>query len=228
MNRSQTRKPSILDILLSLMVDPRGTTDRLFRGPYAPPWVLTTLLLFLCLCVAPSVVYVAPQANEPIPLDKVSAVVLGTILTMVGSTFFMVMGLRSLNIRRNPYEVFAALIYATAPISTLMVVALGLNRILEGDLTLIGFLVNGFAAYDDLLVKLFPHLIHTALFVSFIALAQCLRALTHSSLAVASLMAMACIPFILGAFIVGLTAAELLFPASSAETIGVFQALLQV
>jgi hypothetical protein len=169
-----------------------------------------------------------PESTDPLPLRKIGAVVMAVLLTTLASTFFMSMGLRSFNDRSKAYSVFAALVYATAPIVAMMLAALLANRILEGSLSLVSFLATGVSAQDDLIVTLFPHLIHLSLIGSLITLAHSLRALTRSSLSVALLMAIGSVPLILGSFVVGLTATDLLIPASSPETITLFRTLFQL
>jgi hypothetical protein len=141
---------------------------------------------------------------------------------MLCAAFLLMVALRSLNFKRSTYTLLAALVYATAPCTTILVALLLANKVTSGDLSLLGVIASGFGDHSNVVVRIFPTMLMIAQALAFLTLSQSLRALTHSSLGVSLLLGIIAIPLILGSFIIALTATDLVFPSSSPVTIQFF------
>lgn len=222
MLKDQSTKPGLLDVLLSLLVDPRGTAKQLFGYGGRPPWVFTTLTLFMCTCIVAPLLY---NPNPGIPTEQAKTlppVVMATLGTIVLTTFFLFVVLRVLNLPSSMYRAFASLIYSSVPFITTLAALLIVNKIANNDLSLLGSLVAAKAPEGRIIAAVFPTAIKIAAVCSLLVLAQALRSLTNSSGTVGLLLAIVTLPLLLGAFIVALTATELLFPDTSVDTIRLF------
>jgi hypothetical protein len=224
MAAAQNRKPSLLDVLVSQLVDPRGVTKQLFLHKGTQPWVLTTLILFTCTCVVAPLLY-SPSKDIPAPLaNYVGPVVMSALLTLLFTSLFLVIFLHSLSARGNAYRVFAALVYATAPFVTVLSALLLTNKIVYGDLSLLSMIAFRVAHTDNFFVTIFPSAMRLAALLSVISLAQSLRTITNSSFAVGLLLGFSTLPLLLGSFIVALTVTDFIVPGSSPTTINFFSA----
>ena len=216
------KKPGLLDVLLSMLIDPRGVTRRLFAAKGHYPWVFTTFILFICTCIVAPVIYKPGVDYRTADTSHLAPLLTATGLTVACTTFFLMVGLHALNVRRSPYSVFSALVYASAPFTTTLASLLVADKILFGDLFILGFLATGFAPEDDFLAKLFPVMMLVASSLSLIILSQSIRAISRSSLSVAVMMGVATIPLLLGSFVVALTITDFAYPRSSPSTIQFF------
>lgn len=226
MPQARTRKPSLMDVLVSLMVDPRGVTRQLFAYDRSPPWTLTTLSLFMCTCVVAPLMY-TPSKEIPAPLaNHLGPAITAALLTILCTSFFLLMALRSLNVRGITYRTFSSVVYATAPFITILSALLILNKVLYGDLSLLGSLALGIAPQGNSVLAIFPAAMRIAALFSLAILGQCLRVITNSSFSVGILLALSSLPLLLGSFIVALTVTDFIFPQSSADTIRFFAGYL--
>jgi len=103
-----------------------------------------------------------------------------------------------------------------------MVIMAIINRIVQGSFSILVFIAYGFSVPGDLLVSIFPHVFRGALILSVITLAFGFRTITRGTLAMGAVMATLALVLLLGSYIIGLTATELVYPFSSARTIEFF------
>jgi hypothetical protein len=226
MVRSSPKKPGLLDALLSVTVDPRGTTSLLLNSPGSPPFGLTMLGLFLGLYVVAPLLYQGGSVSIISSLQSLAPVLLASILTFLLASFFMVMGLQILGVRRSMRMTLAILAYCTSPLVSLMLLASAASLIMYGAPTVTMFLASGYAAPDDAVVQVFPYLLKITGLLSLVILTQALRSITTSSLTVSLLAALCSIPLILGAFVIALTLTDVAFPQSSPRTIALYQSMI--
>lgn len=224
--RKKQKKPGIFDILFSGLIDPRGTTKRLLGGEDFPPWAISTLLLFVGIVIVAPLLYKPPGFAEAPQVKQLPPVLLTTFATLIATSFFVTMGLRSLRFRKSWYSCFASLTYATAPFTSTFLILLIVNKLAMGDLTLLGFLSSGFAREGDISSRIFPYLIRAAALLALLILTHALSTITRSSKGVGALMAAAVVPLTLGSFIMGLTVTDMIFPLSSPSVISFFRAYL--
>lgn len=226
MPKSQTVKPSLLDVLVSALVDPRGVTKQLFAYDGLPPWVITTLSLFMCTCIVAPFLYSPDPTVSSTHATQVVPAAITTLLTLVCTAFFLLVILIALNMLGEAYRTFSTLVYSTAPFITILGAMLIANKVLHGDLSLLGYLATGSIPAGEVISSFFPTAMRAAAVCSLIILGQALRAVTNSSFGVGMLLGITTIPLLLGSFVVALTATDLLFPNSSAMTIRFFSAYL--
>ena len=101
-----------------------------------------------------------------------------------------------------------------------------MNKLLYGDLSILGGLALGMAPQGNVVAAMFPSAMRVAALFSLIVLGQSLRVISNSSLSVGMLLAFSTLPFLLGSFVVSLTATEFFFPGSSPDTIRFFSGYL--
>jgi hypothetical protein len=136
------------------------------------------------------------------------------------------MALHALNLRRLAYRIFSGLVYATAPFITLLTALLITNKILYGNLSLLGVFGFGLPSGNNLAVTIFPIAMRLAALLSFLILSQSLRAITNSSRSLGILLALSAFPLLLGSFVIAVTVTDMLFPGSSSSTISFFSAYI--
>ncbi len=222
MPKTQHVKPSLLDVLVSALVDPRGVTKQLFAYDGLPPWVISTLTLFTCTCIVAPFLYSPDSAHLSAQLAQALPSVITTLLTFVCTSLFLLVILMSLNMLSEAYRTFSTLVYATAPFITIMGAMLLANKVLHGDLSLLGYLMTGGVPTGEVIPSFFPIAMRVGALSSIVILSQSLRAVTNSSFGVGMLLAVTTIPLVLGSFVVALTATDLIFPNSSTTTIRFF------
>ena len=226
MVKKRVRTPGLLDILFSILVEPRGTTYRLLASEPYPPKVLTTFTLFIALCIAPPLLNLRDLSELQDRLPMIAITLSTTILTLSLTSFFSFMGLRALNSYTSPFQIIASIAYATTPFITLLSVLWCTNQILEGDLTAVNFIATGLASSGDLAIAVLPTSLRIAAGLALIIMTCCYRHLVGASLSVGLLLAVATVPLLLGSFIVSASIFDLIAPYSSANTIRFFSGFL--
>ena len=222
----RSQKTGLLDILFSMLIDPRGVTRQLLNPRSAPPWAITTFLRFLATCVAAPLVYSNLVNVGTVQLQGALPALLATTLTLLCSTFFLSLFLDALAIRRSYYSVFSALSYATAPCTSVLLAMLLVNKATLGNFSLLTSIASGFFNQGEMVAKIFPTISLLSIGLALIVLSQSLRALSNSSLSVSLLLAIFAIPLVLGSYIVALTTTDLFFPRSSETIIRFFSSYL--
>jgi hypothetical protein len=228
MDRSHSKKPGLLDALLSVTVDPRGTTSLLLNSPGSPPYGLTVLSLFLVLYVIAPLLHQGSGVSTIANLNSLAPVLIASVLTFLFASFFIFMGLQVLGSPRPLRTTLAVLGYCTSPLVSLMLLAIAASFVMRGSPTVIMFLASGYAAPDDAVAQVVPYLLKITVLLSLMILTQAMRAITNSSLALSALAALCCIPLILGAFVIALTLTDKVFPQSSSRTIFMYQSMITI
>jgi hypothetical protein len=226
MSRSRSKKINILDALFSVLVDPGGTTQLLFRSSSLPACVVMLLLLFLSLYVVAPMSHNRAEGTFVTAATTIAPAVLSAILTVALASFLLQMALRIFQIRCSFLLALATVALATAPFSTLMLLTLAANAIMRGELTVMTYLATGFVAVDDIVVRFFPYLIRVVMLLALLIVSHSVRTLSRTSLGMAGLISAIIIPLLLGSFVVALSATELIFPGVSPRSIQLAQAFL--
>jgi hypothetical protein len=218
------KTPTLLDVLFSIIVEPSATTQRLLSIT-PPPHLFTTLFLFLCVCIAPPLAQVGSKVpNSDIP--QVIPAILTVVLTLILTTIFAKTALTALRTHCSLRAVGSNLIYASAPLITLMVVILVANQLISGELSLLTFLGTASADNADVVVGTYPLIFRIAILLCLTVLSSGYASLTRATLFPGFLMALGTIPLILGSFVVALTLIDLAIPDSSIGTIRFLETFL--
>lgn len=226
MAKKRSRPPGILDILVSALVDPKGTMRLLLVDSPYPPHVLTSLFFLGCVVIAPPVLYTPDGAVGTPQILLLTATVLTALLTIALAGFFQSMATRALSSEQPILPLVCAMIYAFTPFVTLMAFFYIATYWNQGHISVLQFLTTGYSSQHDKLVQFFPTAVQITCFVSYALFTNGIRALMHSSLSSAALVAAICVPLVMGSFVVALSLAELVLPGVSSKVIGVFAAFL--
>jgi hypothetical protein len=224
MAAARRTRPRLLDIFLAIVVDPRGTMRELLHWHEGPPHVFAALFLFCTVVITPPLLYQPDGIIDQKVILGLYSTLATVFITLALTTFFVTMFFRALHLPSSPSTVFASIVYASAPITTLMGGVYLINYLLEGRLSILQFLSTGYARPDEALLLMFPNLIKIFCFLAFILFAGGVRALYRSSAVSAYLIAATCIPLLLGSFLVAASLTEACFPGSSEQVIGFFRA----
>jgi hypothetical protein len=226
MAAARRRRPRLLDVLVSILIDPRGTTNDLLNWYEGPPHVIACLFLFCSAVIAPPLLYQPDETLSQAAIVALYATLLTTLLTLALTTCFVTMLFRALRLAPSIEASFAALVYSSAPIITLMGGMYLTNYLMEGNLSILQFLSTGYTRQNDWLLQMFPNLFKIFCLLSFIVFANCIRAIYRSSVTSAGLIAAVCIPLMLGSFIVALSLTEVCFAGSSEQVIAFFRSFV--
>lgn len=218
------KTPSLLDVLFSIIVEPNSTTQRLLSIT-PPPHIFTTLFLFLCVCIAPPLAQVGSKVPNT-DIHQVIPAILTVILTFIFTTIFARTALTAFHAHCSLLAVGSNLVYACAPLITLMVVVLAANQAISGELSLLTFLGTGSADNADVVVGTYPLIFRIAMVLCLAVLSCGYSSLTRASLFPGVLMAAGTIPLILGSLVVALTLIDVVIPDASIGTIRFLETFL--
>lgn len=226
MAAARRRRPRLLDVLVSTLIDPRGTTHDLLNWHEGPPHVLACLFLFCSAVIAPPFLYQPDGSISQAAMIALYATLLTTLITLALTTCFVTMLFRALRLSPSIDATFSALVYSSAPIITLMGAIYLTNYAMEGRLSILQFLTTGYARPNDWLLQMFPKLFKLFCLLSFVVFGNCIRAIYRSSITSGVLIAAVCIPLLLGSFIVALSLTEVCFAGSSEQVITFFRSFV--
>ncbi len=226
MAKKRSRPPGILDILISALVDPKGTMRLLLVDSQSPPHLLTSLFFLGCVVIAPPVLYTPDGSLGAPQIMLLVATALTALLTITLAGFFQSMTTRALSSEQPIFSLICAMIYSLTPFVTMMAFFYAATYWTQGHISVLQFLTTGYTSQHDTLVQFFPTTVKITCAVCFVLFVNGVRALLHSSLSSAVLIAAIFVPLIMGSFVVALSFEELLLPGLSARVIGVFAAFL--
>lgn len=191
-----------------------------------PPHVFTALFLFCSVVITPPLLYQPEGSIDKKALLTLYATLVTVFLTLAFVTFFVTMFFKALHLPATPSTVFAAIVYSSAPMTTLMGAVYIANYLMEGRLSILQFLTTGYARPNEWLLQVFPNLFRVFCLLSFILFAGSVRALYRSTIVSGYLIAAVSVPLLLGSFIVALSLTEACFPGSSEHVIHFFRAFM--
>lgn len=226
MAKKRTRSPGILDILISALVDPRGTMEQLLVTSKYPPHLLASMFFLGCIVVAPPILY---SPDSTIVMGQVKLLVatfITVLLTLSLAAFLQSMATRALGAEQPMFSMFCAMVYSFTPFVTVMAFYYAATYWTQGHLSVLQFLTTGFASQHDILVKFFPTAAKVTCLVCFVLFTNGIRALMRGSLSSASLIAAICVPLIMAGFVVSLSIEELILPGEASRVIDFFASFL--
>ncbi|MCX6115362.1 MAG: hypothetical protein NTV65_09150 [Proteobacteria bacterium] len=226
--KSYQRKVGLLDLLTSSILDKEGTMRHLLvERPY-PPYIISSCLALFSVLVLPSLIY---QYQNELPTPE-GSLIYALLTTLAISFVFFVISttimLRILGISAAIIKVIAAIMYSLVAAIPIMLGYYIANYAINGELTILSFLCTGQISEGDWLTGLFPLLIYTAMALGFLVFVGAIRAIGKTPTITAYLLALLCIPLLIGSFIVGITCAEALYPDTSLRIGTFFSSLFEV
>ncbi len=227
MAQSQRKALSLLDVFLTLFVDPRGVLTRAFHVHGIPPYILPTTCLFMLICLLPPLM-TAPDALESSQhLTLVKGILFTSLLTIILTSILLATSVKLLHSSANTLQVFSLIIYALAPLTTVMAILYGLNKGLQGELTLLTFIMTGYARSSDYLVMLFPFAIRLGALVSLYSVSCGLAVILNLTKLLGFFLGILTLPLLLGSFIISLYITEMIYPGLTPQIVSFFNGFLQ-
>jgi hypothetical protein len=220
--KKTSRRPSIVEPLLISIADPKGTANRLIKPNDYPPYGITLILIFLCVCVSPPLVYAPIYYEGGVDTKKTATVLTSTIMTISLLVILLSFIAHACNVKRPFGKIFASVAYCTAPLTIIFATLLLANKILMGNLTLLTFISNNLSLLTDLISHIFPFALRIALAVSLFNLSQFLSAASRGGLGLGIVLALLTVPLLLGSFVASLWIIESFDRSASYDVITFF------
>lgn len=222
MPQRKSKPANLTDALLATIADPNGTTQRLLGGAERPRYALTSVVIFVAVCIAPPLLQGGYRGGSTFDAEYVGSIAMTTALTAICTSFLVAFSIHAIGSKRTLLRSAAALAYSTTPISVVVTLLYILSRISMGSCTLLTFLSSGVSLPDDLVVRLYPHAFRASLALAFLTLSQGLRTVSRASLVIGGMMAAVAVLLLLGSFVLSLAATDLVYPSTSSRTIEFF------
>ncbi len=222
------RRPGILDALITILIDPSGTIHHLLDHRRWPPHVIILLLLFSLIVVAPPFLYSVDGVTNTANLPALQSTLVTIFLTMVLSSVFFTILLRTLGSPVRWIMTFGALVYALTPITVIIAAVYCLNYVTVGYFSIFQFLSFGYVTENDWVVALFPITFKVSCALCILLLIHGARVLCRASFSSSLLLGAIYIPLILGSFVVSASAVEIAAPLSSEAVIRFFLSFFNI
>lgn len=190
-----------------------------------PPYIISSLGMLLLVLVVPSLVYQYQNDIQPLDPKVAYAVVTSLAVTLGFFVLFVSILLRLLGVTAPVLKVLAATMYSLTPAIPLMIGYYIGNYFTIGHLTILTFLVTGRPAGGDWFLAFFPYFIKAAIFFSFLVFSQALRVLGKMGRLTGLMTALLALTLLIGAFFVGVTLSEAVFPNTSTFVVRFFSSL---
>jgi hypothetical protein len=226
MAKKRARSPGILDILISALVDPRGTMQQLLVTSTYPPHILTSVFFLGCIVLAPPILYSPDGTIGTGQIKLLVATFLTVLLTLSLAAFLQSMATRALGAQQSMFSMLCAMIYAFTPFVTVMTLYYAVTYWTQGHLSVLQFLTTGFTSQHDMLVQFFPTAAKITCLACFVLFTNGIRVLMRSSLSSATLIAAICVPLIMAGFVVSLSIEEMILPGEASQVINFFASFL--
>lgn len=220
------KKLSILDILLSLPTDPSGMMRNLLLEQKRPPYLLLAPIATIAILVGPALYHqysLDIQTAEP---DKVRSLWCATGVILSTFIVFATILLRLLALPVTVARVAAATFYSLAGLIPFMVALYLTNFLASGSLTIANYLSTGYHREEDWVVASFTKWAQVAVVFVLFIYANAIRALANSRLLSAIAITLLHFPIMVGAFMVGLTVANAIYPDTGIMDYNFFVRLL--
>lgn len=226
MKKSTPATVSLPYVMLSCLADPRTAMVRLLSKETHLPFTFTSAALFFAICIAPALTAASDQ-KEIFDINLFFSVTLTGALTVALTSILLWVILKTVG--RGPISLrksFACLAYSSAPMTTIMLVILIMNIVLQGDITVATFVATGQVNAGDFIIQIFPYITIISLLLSYITLSYGLSAAAQASLGAGLMTASITIFLMLGSFVLSLHFHEFMLPLSSSQIIGFFSGFL--
>lgn len=228
MARSQRKPLSLLDIFLTLAVDPRGVLTRAFHVHGIPPYILPTICLFILVCILPPLITAPDALENPQHLNLIKGIIFTSLLTIILTSALLATSVKLLHSAAKTLQVFSLIIYALAPITTVMAILYGLNKMFQGELTILTFILTGYRRSSDFIVMLYPFAMRIAALLSLYTISHGLAIIVQVTKLLGLFMGILTLPLLLGSFVISLYITEIIYPNVTPQITSFFYGFTQV
>lgn len=218
---------SLLDIFFTLGVDPGGVLMRAYNAHRFPPYVLTTLCMFLLVCILPPLITAPDALESSAQILLLRGLLVTTALTIISTSIFITICVNLFHKNASNIAAVSLFVYSLAPITTTLGLLYALNKLFQDDLTILTFIISGFSRPSDNIVVIFPYAIRLAALVGFCVLSRGFMINLKGSRILGVFAAIMTIPIILGSYIVALSLNEILHPNLAPQVNSFFWGFLQ-
>jgi hypothetical protein len=227
MARFQRKPLSLLDIFFTLTIDPRGVLTRAFYVHGIPPYILPTICLFILVCLLPPLITAPDALENPQHVILVKGIMFTSLLTILLTSALLASSVKLLHSTAKTLQVVSLLIYALAPLTTVMALLYGLNKIFQGELTILTFILTGYARSSDFMVMLYPFAIRIAALLSLYTISHGLAIIVQLTNLLGLFIGILALPLLLGSFIISLYITEIIYPNVTPQITSFFYGFMQ-
>ncbi len=227
MPRKENTQLSLLDIFFTLGVDPGGVLMRAYNAHRFPPYVLTTLCMFLLVCILPPLITAPDALESSAQILLLRGILVTTAITIISTSIFITICVNLFHKSASNIAVVSLFVYSLAPITTTLGLLYVLNKLFQGDLTILTFILSGFSRPSDNIVAIFPYAIRLGALVSFCILSRGFMINLKGSRLLGVFAAIMTVPIILGSYIIALSLNEILHPNLAPQVNSFFWGFLQ-
>jgi hypothetical protein len=220
--KKNERKPSIIEPLLISIVDPKGTANRLIKPNDYPPYGITLLLVFICVCIALPLVYGPIYYDGGIDTKRTATVLASTIITISLVIILLSFTAHACNLKRPFGKILASVAYCTTPLTVIFAALLLANKTLMGNLTLLTFISNNISLLTDRISQIFPLTLRATLVIALFNLSNYLSSASRGGIGLGIVLALLTVPLLLGSFVISLWIIEFFDGSASYDVITFF------
>jgi hypothetical protein len=208
------RNMSLIDTVMTSITDPKGSMDHLLKERETPPYIVSCVICLLGVFMIPTFIYQYRYNLAPVQLEITYSLIITLSITFVFFILFQLISLRVIGISAPAIRVLAVTVYALTPMIPLMVGYYIANWIAIGHVSVVTYFVTGHRAYGDWFLTFFPYFIHFGIFFAFLVFSAGMRVIGNMGLPTGLIMGVIAIPLLLGAYFVGATCAEAIYPGT--------------
>lgn len=228
MAKAKRRSLNPLDIFFSLAVDPTGTLQHAFSNSHFPPFLIITLSLFLAGVILPPLLQTPEALESQTQVTLIKAVVMTTLLSIFTTGVLTIFSFRIFHGRARPINVFALWIYSLAPITTVLLIVFALNKLIQGELTVLSFISSGYYQKSDIIVALLPYALRCAALISLAVFSSGTALILGVSRTLSILVTGLSIPILLGSYVLAVTVSDFTYPGIAPQVNSFFSGFLRM
>jgi len=218
----------LFDLLLSSVIDRRGTMDHLLMERPYPPYIISSFLFLVVILVLPSLWYQFKYGVSAVDRESSYAIATALGLTFILFTMCTTVLLRVMGMSAPVIKVVGAITYSLVALIPFMLGYYIADYAANGQLAVLSFLATGQVLPEDRIILMFPSIIEIALFFVCLVFVYAVRALANCSLPSALLTSVICIPLLVGCFTVAATCSAKLFPNTVSQVWDFLPSLLTI
>ena len=200
---------------------------RAYNAHRFPPYVLTTLCMFLLVCILPPLITASDALESSAQILLLRGILVTTAITIISTSTFITICVNLFHKNASNIAAVSLFVYSLAPITTTLGLLYLLNKLFQGDLTILTFIISGLSRPSDNIVAIFPYAIRLGALVSFCILSRGFMINLNGSRILGVFAAIMTIPIILGSYIVALSLNEILHPNLAPQVNSFFWGFLQ-
>jgi hypothetical protein len=228
MARARRKSLNLLDIFFSLSVDSRGTLRRAFSDSHFPPFLVTTLCLFLAGVILPPLLQTPDAFQNPGQVALIQAVITTTLVSIFTTGLLTIFAFRIFHGSARSIRIFALWIYSLAPITAALLIVFALNKLLQGELTVLTYISSGYHRTSDITVALLPYALRGAALVSLVVFSTGTSLILGVSRTLAILVTGLGVPILLGSYVFAVALSDFLYPGIAPQVNSFFSGFLRI